>query len=145
MKLRDLRPGAVFKTTDGIRAVKSEYRYGNEVGSQCQCVLLASGEYAHFPNGNDEEVVEDEQEEAARTYFRWAYAALAELAKDELAKTNRALEDPQFWPCGMSWDQLVGSSQSIFLRKARDRAGIDHAEFLAPIRCGLVWPLEDDE
>jgi hypothetical protein len=47
-----LRPGALFVTRDGIYAVKSEYRYSGAPGSQWQCILLASGEYAHFPEGN---------------------------------------------------------------------------------------------
>lgn len=41
-----LRKGAIFETQDGIRAVKSEYWYST--GGAPQCVLLASGEYAHF-------------------------------------------------------------------------------------------------
>ena len=40
-----LRNGAIFETRDGIRAVKSEYHYPN---GGCECVLLSSGEYAHF-------------------------------------------------------------------------------------------------
>lgn len=43
--LEALRKGAIFETRDGIRAVKSEYRY--EYGG-IECVLLASGEAAHF-------------------------------------------------------------------------------------------------
>lgn len=42
--LAELRPGAVFVTRDGTYAVKSEYRHE----LQCECVLLASGEYAWF-------------------------------------------------------------------------------------------------
>ena len=53
--LEDLRPGAVFETRNGIRAVKSEYRYSNE-NPQAQCILLTSGECAHFPEGNSTEV-----------------------------------------------------------------------------------------
>jgi hypothetical protein len=49
VKLWDLRPGAIFVTRDGCYAVKSEYLYPNGV---CECVLLASGEYAHFEQGN---------------------------------------------------------------------------------------------
>lgn len=45
--LHALRKGAIFETRDGIRAVKSEYWYSNY--SAPQCVLLESGEYAHFP------------------------------------------------------------------------------------------------
>lgn len=56
MKLSDLRPGAIFVTVNGgIRAVASEYHYPT---GQVECILLASGEYAHFPNGNDELVQE---------------------------------------------------------------------------------------
>lgn len=47
--LWELRKGAIFVTEDGAYAVKSEYR--NPDG-QCQCILLASGEYAHFKDGN---------------------------------------------------------------------------------------------
>lgn len=50
VKLEDLPPGFVFVTQDGILAVKSEYHL---TGGQCMCVLLASGEYAHFLDGND--------------------------------------------------------------------------------------------
>lgn len=42
--LYELRPGAIFTTEDGIRAVKSEYRTDGKI----DCYLLASGEYAHF-------------------------------------------------------------------------------------------------
>lgn len=47
--LKDLRPGALFVTPKGVYAVKSEYHYPN---GECECVLLESGEYAHFPDGN---------------------------------------------------------------------------------------------
>jgi len=50
--LEDLRTGAIFVTKDGIYAVKSEYYYSGEVISQSQCILLASGEFAHFPEKN---------------------------------------------------------------------------------------------
>lgn len=53
--LGQLRPGAVFATEDGVYAVKSEYYYPN---GQCQCILLASGEYAHFPEKNATTVYE---------------------------------------------------------------------------------------
>ena len=66
--------------------------------------------------------------------FRWAYQLLMALAKRCLAETNTSLEDKREWPAGQEWDELVGSSQSIFLRQARDEAGIDHDEFLAPLR-----------
>ena len=47
--LWDLRPGAIFVTREGVYAVKSEYIHPDNM---CECVLLASGEYAHFENGN---------------------------------------------------------------------------------------------
>lgn len=53
VRLWDLPPGFVFVTQEGVLAVKSEYAYGNGDNSQCKCILLGSGEYAHFANGND--------------------------------------------------------------------------------------------
>lgn len=50
--LAQLRPGAIFVTRDGTYAVKSEYRYESRVDSQYECILLESGEFAHFPNKN---------------------------------------------------------------------------------------------
>jgi hypothetical protein len=58
-RLKDLRPGALFTTRSGAMAVKSEYTYEN---GQCQCILLESGEYAHFPEGNMTPVREVELE-----------------------------------------------------------------------------------
>lgn len=45
--LAELPEGAVFETESGTRAVKSEYHYDN---GACKCILLDSGEYAHFCN-----------------------------------------------------------------------------------------------
>lgn len=50
--LEDLPAGSLFETQDGIKAVKSEYRYSNS-NAQPQCILLESGEYAHFEHGAD--------------------------------------------------------------------------------------------
>lgn len=47
----DLPCGSVF-WVGSVGAVKSEYKYTNDPDSQWQCVLLASGEYAHFPLKN---------------------------------------------------------------------------------------------
>lgn len=47
-----LPPGALFVTDDGTMAVKSEYKYYNTPDGQWLCVLLATGEYAHFEHGN---------------------------------------------------------------------------------------------
>jgi len=52
--LEELPEGALFETQDGIRAVKSEYRYGNRPNHGIECVLLASGEYAHFADNADQ-------------------------------------------------------------------------------------------
>lgn len=43
--------GAIFETKKGIKAVKTRYHYPN---GQWECVLLTSGEYAHFSNKNKE-------------------------------------------------------------------------------------------
>jgi len=66
--------------------------------------------------------------------YRWAYRLLLALAV-------RCLHDAQNsnneWPGEQEWFDLVGSSQAIFLKKAREEAGImNHKEFLEPIRSG---------
>lgn len=58
VELGNLREGAVFETEGGNRAVKSEYMYSNNPNAQCLCVLLESGEYAHFDKANKELVRE---------------------------------------------------------------------------------------
>jgi hypothetical protein len=45
LHLDDIPPGSLFETEQGTRAIKSEYRYPDGAP---ECVLLASGEYAHF-------------------------------------------------------------------------------------------------
>lgn len=55
MPLKDLRPGAVFVTRDGAYAVKTEHHHLNGI---CACILLASGGYANFRDGNLEMVRE---------------------------------------------------------------------------------------
>jgi hypothetical protein len=57
--------------------------------------------------------------------------ALAVMCLDE---ANRNLEDPQDWPCGQQWYELVGSSHAIFSRRAREKAGIDHNIYLGILR-----------
>jgi hypothetical protein len=66
--------------------------------------------------------------------FRWAYALLTELAKAELTEANRRVGDSGEWPAQQQWHELVGSSHAVFLRRARERAGIDHAGFLHLVR-----------
>jgi hypothetical protein len=59
--LGELRKGAVFATENGVYAVKSEYHNDGPidpvadsegVNLQCQCILLSSGEFADFKQGN---------------------------------------------------------------------------------------------
>lgn len=75
------------------------------------------------------------------TNFRWAYAAIQELAKIELAKMNKEVEGGE-WPAGQEWHELGNSSRSIFMHKARDLLGINHKEFLEGIRNGK-YDVED--
>lgn len=86
-------------------------------------------------------VAEDPQmpsPEAVRN-FRWAYKLLLALAKRCLKERNEALVrdgEPNTWPAGQEWHEMVGSSHSVFLHIARDEAGIDRDEFLAQVRSG---------
>jgi hypothetical protein len=57
MQLGNVPNGSLITVRDQasgelIVAMKSEYRYSNEPDAQCMCVLLGSGEYAHFEKGN---------------------------------------------------------------------------------------------
>lgn len=62
----------------------------------------------------------------------WFLRALIALAKEELAKANK--DHNGNWPAGQEWHELNGTSQSVFMHKARERAGIPHEEYLAWIR-----------
>ncbi len=62
----------------------------------------------------------------------WLLRALVTLAKLELAEANATCGED--WPGGQQWHQLVGSSQSIFMHRARDKAGIPHDEYLKFVR-----------
>ena len=55
--------------------------------------------------------------------------ALVAIAKSELSKANDNREESSDWPAGQSWGDLGNSSQSAFMRTARDIAGIDHDEY----------------
>lgn len=68
--------------------------------------------------------------------FRWAYQLLLALAKRRLAEANANLSDPDEWPAGQEWHEMVGSSHSIFLRGARAEAGIPNDAFIELIRAG---------
>jgi len=76
--LYELRPGAIFVTEDGVYAVKSEYRYNN-TNPQFQCILLESGEYAHFPAGNKTLVEEVELTKIQEENEKVVSNALAEF------------------------------------------------------------------
>jgi len=64
VRLGDLPPGLIFATQNGVLAVKSEYH--NSWTGQCMCVLLQSGEYAHFLEGDETLVTALEIAEMAR-------------------------------------------------------------------------------
>lgn len=68
--------------------------------------------------------------------FRWAYAAIVALAKRKLKEANETRENEDDWPGGQEWNDLAGTSKSIFLHQAREEAGIPHDEFLEGIRSG---------
>lgn len=102
IKLGDLRNGAIFETQDGIKAVKSEYCYDNTGGSQARCILLESGEMAHFPNGNEELVreIQSMNEQQARKILRKSIA----IEADHCTPTNGLIYYPDRKVDGyMSW------------------------------------------
>lgn len=69
---------------------------------------------------------------------KWLVRAIVALAKRELADLNAVCGDS--WPAGQEWHDLVGSSQSILMHRARERAGIPHDEYLEFIRA-----VDDDD
>ena len=63
--------------------------------------------------------------------------ALVALAKRHLKEANENNEKygtPDNWPAGQGWKDMVGTSHSIFLMKARSEAGIDTQKYLDIIR-----------
>lgn len=145
--LQHLPEGALFKTQGGILAVKSEYHYGNEPNSQCQCVLLASGEYAHFPLGNAEPVREIDLE-GALAELSDLRASLALAARDDAtgkAELGAAVErEAVAWGIGEKATALEEDA------KAADPYGIRQAtaylfrELAKEIRArGPALPLPD--
>ena len=93
MTLDELPPGSLFETASGVRAVKSEYHYQD--GGQWQCVLLESGEYAHFPEGNRTRVRAIEVEEIADVVRCKGCVAMGELVRRwRIVWRRRA----SFWP-----------------------------------------------
>jgi hypothetical protein len=85
VRLKNLRKGAIFITKDGIKAVKSEYLYSND-NLEIECILLESGEYAHFPNGNNEWVSEIKFEPTTYYYMGMFVGILKSAKLDEKQK-----------------------------------------------------------
>jgi hypothetical protein len=56
--------------------------------------------------------------------------ALAIMCLDESGRTAGEGE----WPKGHGWKDIGGSSKAIFARMAREKAGIDHDEYLRLLR-----------
>lgn len=75
--------------------------------------------------------------ERERLYFRWAYALNIELAKCILAERN-AVAEPGCWPAGQSWSDLGASSREIFLRLARERAGVNAEAMRIVVNAGEI-------
>jgi hypothetical protein len=71
-------------------------------------------------------------------FFQWAYAGVVCLAQILLQEANEQLADENDWPAHQKWDELNGSSRSIFLRKARKILGIPDDEFLLIVRSSDV-------
>lgn len=118
MKLRDLPDGALFENEGGTRAVKSEYHDGSTW--QCQCVLLASGEYAHFARGNDERVREVLLKKMEEQY------ALAMALVDDVARDG----------AGRAWEERgrrrgIAAAAELVRRRADYCDGKDYAQ--APV------------
>lgn len=76
-------------------------------------------------------------EEAAEEAFLDVYAGVVVKAKEFLVEANHARGESDNWPAGSKWEELAGTSKSIFMYKAREALGIDHESFLKVVR---VWP-----
>lgn len=69
--------------------------------------------------------------------FEWLWKSQQELAKRCLKDENDTLEREHRtdeWPAMQDWDDLVGSSQAIFLRRARALVQIPDEQYLHIIR-----------
>lgn len=98
----------------------SPHVYATRAASLVQASVPAKGE-------------KDYQAIATRN-FRWAYQLLIALAKRRLADANATRESKDDWPAGQEWHEMVGTSHSIFLRGAREEAGIPEEAFMGVIR-----------
>lgn len=70
-------------------------------------------------------------ERQVRPPAAWLVRALVALAKRELADANATCGDN--WPAGQEWHELGHTSQHSFMHRAREAAGIPHAEYRALI------------
>lgn len=66
------------------------------------------------------------------------YANVVEKAKEILAEDNKTCGDN--WPAGQAWENLAGTSKSIFLGRARAAMEVDSKAFLRTVR---NWPYSD--
>jgi len=61
---------------------------------------------------------------------KWLVRALVTLAKRHLAEANATPEvQAGNWPAGQEWNELGHTSQHAFMHRAREEAGIPHAEY----------------
>lgn len=70
-------------------------------------------------------------EPSVRPPAAWLVRALVTLAKRELADANATCGS--CWPAGQEWHELGHTSQHAFMHRAREAAGIPHAEYRALI------------
>lgn len=77
---------------------------------------------------------------------KWLVRALVTLAKRILAEANATPEvQSGGWPAGQEWHELGHTSQHAFMRRAREEAGIPHAEYRALIEAATMEGDELDE
>lgn len=76
----------------------------------------------------------------AEEAFLDAYAGVIVKAKELLVQANHTRGESADWPAGSKWEELAGTSKSIFMHKAREALGIDHESFLMIVR---AWPYSD--
>lgn len=70
---------------------------------------------------------QDFQDNTKQVLAEMLLKALVALAKRNLADENSKLKKDgnlDCWPAGMKWNQMVGTSHSIFLDRARNEADI---------------------
>ena len=71
--------------------------------------------------------------------FLELYAKVVAKAKQLLEETNKTCG--KNWPAGSKWEDLVGTSKSIFMFSAREALLIDDKHFLEIVR---NWPYSDE-